>query len=267
MKTPLYQADTKDVIVERDAGIVTITLSRPEDQNRLTPDALAKLEVIAGELREDDAVRAVVVTGAGTRDFSMGILPPSLRESLGKENVVAIVRLANRAFDAIDSLPQVVIAGLNGATRGGAAELALACDIRVASDRATLAFPEVQVGGFPGAGGPLRLAMAVGRARALELICTSREIAAAEMEHIGLVQAVYPAARFTQELQELAQRVASAGPLATRGAKRIIRTRLEPGFHAARELADALRHSLEWSHDVAEGLAAAREGRSRALGR
>lgn len=261
MKTPLYQTDTKDVIVKRDDGVVTITLSRPDDQNRLTPDALAKLEVLAANLRDDDEVRAVVVTGEGSKDFSMGILPPSLRESLGKENVVAIVRLANRAFDAIDALPQVVIAGLNGAARGGAAELALACDIRVASENATLAFPEAQVGGFPGAGGPLRLAAAVGRARALELICTSREIAAAEMERIGLVQAVYPTQRFNDELQVLGRRVASAGPLATRGAKRIIRTRLEPGFRAARELADALRHPLEWSYDVAEGLAAAREGR------
>lgn len=261
MKPQLYQSDTKDVVVKRNERVVTVTLSRPDDENRLTPDALAKLEVLATELREDSDVQVLVITGAGDSHFSMGILPPSVRESLGKENVVAIVRLANRAFDAIDALPQVVIAGLNGKTRGGAAELALACDMRIASDNATVAFPEAQVGGFPGAGGPLRLAAAVGRARALELICTSREIGAAEMERIGLVQAVHPAGSFSAELHGLARRIASAGPLATRGAKRIIRTRLEPGFGAARELADALRHSLEWSDDVAEGLAANREGR------
>lgn len=261
MKPQLYQPNTQDVVAARDGRILTLTLSRPDDQNRLTPDALAKLEAIATELREDSEVQVVLITGAGGKDFSMGILPPSLRESLGKDNVVALVRLANRAFDAIDALPQVVIAGLNGNARGGAAELALACDIRVASETAKIAFPEAQWGGFPGAGGPVRLATAVGRARALELICTSREIGAAEMERLGLVQFVYPDASFPKELGELARRIAAAGPLATRGAKRIIRTRLEPGYAAARELADALRHYLEWSEDVAEGLAAHREKR------
>jgi enoyl-CoA hydratase len=261
MNRPNYQSNTPDIAVARDGRIVTLTLSRPEDQNRLTPDALAKLEVLAAELRDDSEAQVVVITGQGSTDFSMGILPPSLRESLGKDNVVALVRLANRVLDAIDALPQIVIAGINGNARGGAAELALACDIRAAADSATLAFPEAQVGGFPGAGGPLRLASAVGRARALELMCTSRVIDAAEMERIGLVQFVYPKSGFSKQLTELAARIAAAGPLATRGAKRIVRARLDPGFAASRELADALRHHLEWSSDVAEGLAAHREGR------
>jgi enoyl-CoA hydratase/carnithine racemase len=260
-RQPVYQAETQDLVIDRQQGVARLTLSRPDDQNRLTPDVLAKLELIAADLARDDEVHVVVISGQGRDDFSMGILPPWLRESLAKDDVIEIVRLANRAFNAVDALPQIVIGALNGNARGGAAELALACDIRIAAEHATVCFPEATWGGFPGAGGPTRLATAVGRARALELICTSREVGAREMERIGLVQDVHPVDEFDNAVNAFAERIAVAGPLAVRGAKRIIRTRLEPGLGAAHELADSLRYSLEWSHDVAEGLAADREKR------
>jgi enoyl-CoA hydratase/carnithine racemase len=124
-----------------------------------------------------------------------------------------------------------------------------------------MALPEASWGSFPGAGAPYRLASIVGRARALELICTSRTVDAPEMERIGLVQNVYASDRMMQEAGALAARIAAAGPLATRGAKRIMATRLEPGLSSARELSDALRYAIEWSDDVDEGIAANREGR------
>ena len=96
-----------------------------------------------------------------------------------------MVRLANAVFDKIEALPQVVIAALNGVTRAGAAEITLACDMRIAASHATFAVPEAKWGGFPGAGAPVRLPGIVGRARALELICTARELNAQEMETLG----------------------------------------------------------------------------------
>jgi enoyl-CoA hydratase/carnithine racemase len=105
------------------------------------------------------------------------------------------------------------------------------------------------------------LASLVGRGRALELIGTGREISAKEMERLGLVQAVYATNQLGDSAGALAARIAEAGPLAIRGAKRIMRTRAEPGLQAARELSDALRHELEWSGDVDEGIAAHREQR------
>jgi enoyl-CoA hydratase/carnithine racemase len=169
--------------------------------------------------------------------------------------------MANRLYDAIEALPQIVIAALNGITRAGAAELSLACDIRLAAAHATFALPEALWGGFPGAGGPVRLPGIVGRARALELICTGREVAADEMARIGLVLAIYRGEHVVAEAQALAERIAASGPIATRGAKRIMNVRGAAGFAAARELSDALRHALEWSRDVDEGMAAHREGR------
>jgi enoyl-CoA hydratase/carnithine racemase len=254
-------ADTSDLLVERAGGLATITINRPGEQNRLTPDALARLESVATELRDDQQVQALMITGAGKENFSSGILNPVLRASYSKEAIIAIVRLANRAFDALDALPQIVIAALNGPARAGAAELALAADIRLGADHASMAFPEAAWGGFPGAGGPYRLASVVGRGRALELICSGREVGAAELDRLGIVQGVYAEDKLAAAAGQLAQRIAEAGPLATRGAKRIIRSRLEPGVQAARELSDALRHELEWSRDVDEAIAAHREGR------
>ena len=255
-------AVTDNLVMKRAGRVAHITIANPDEQNRLTPNALAKLEVIAAELNRDEEIQAVIIAGEGAQNFSTGILNPVLRAAFSKDDIIALVRLANRAFNAIEAVPQIVIAAINGPARAGAAELALACDIRLSAEHATMTFPEAAWGGFPGAGGPYRLASIVGRARALELICSGREVEAKEMERIGLVQGVYSASALAAAAAELADRVAAAGPLAIRGAKRIIRSRLEPGLEAARELSDALRHELEWSRDVDEGIAAHREGRT-----
>ncbi len=254
-------AGSDEVRVARDGGVVSITMDRPAEQNRITRDVLLTLHGLTEQLASDEAAQVVVLTGAGREFFSMGILDPAVRASYTKEQIVELVRLANRTFDAIEALPQVVIAALNGIARAGAAELSLACDIRLAAAHATLAWPEALWGGFPGAGAPVRLPAIVGRARALELLCTGRELRADEMERLGLVLGVYPAARLLDEATALAMRIAASGPLAIRGAKRIMHMRALSGFAAARTLSDTLRHALEWSRDVDEGMAAHREGR------
>lgn len=254
-------AGSDEVRLEREGSVVTIILDRPADQNRLTRDVLMTLQGIADRLAADEKVQAVVITGCGTEFFSMGILNPVVRASYTKDQILELVRTANRLYDAIEALPQIVIAAFNGIARAGAAELSLACDIRLAAAHATFALPEARWGGFPGAGGPVRLPAIVGRARALELICTGREVSASEMERLGLVLAVYPAAKLLAEAHALAASIAASGPLAIRGAKRIMSVRGAEGFAAARALSDALRHALEWSHDVDEGMAAHRESR------
>jgi len=251
-----------EVVLRRDGRVATITIDRVADQNRLTLEVLRELQGAVDALAGDEETQAVVLTGAGSEFFSMGILNPTVRASYTKPQILELVRTANRLYDALEALPQIVIAALNGAARAGAAELSLACDIRLAAAHATWALPEALWGGFPGAGGPVRLPMLVGRARALEIMCTGRELDAAELERLGLVLAVYPADRLLAEAHALASRIAASGPLATRGAKRIVNTRLYGGFGEARALADTLRHALEWSRDVDEGMAAHREGRA-----
>src|SRR3989454_2364422 len=211
-----------DVRVERAERVLTLTFDRPGDQNRLTRDVLLTMQGIADDLGGDDEIQAVVVTGSGAEFFSMGILNPTVRASYTKEQILDLVRIANRLYDAIEALPQVVIAAFNGAARAGAAELALACDMRLAAAHATFGLPEALWGGFPGAGGPVRLPAIVGRARALELICTGREIDAEEMERLGLVLAVHPEERLLPEARALAAPGGASGPDAPPRGDRIL---------------------------------------------
>jgi enoyl-CoA hydratase/carnithine racemase len=259
----LYEGgvSSTEVVLRRDGRVATITIDRVADQNRLTLEVLQALQRAADALAADEDTQAVVLTGGGSEFFSMGILNPTVRASYTKPQILELVRTANRLYDALEALPQIVIAALNGAARAGAAELSLACDIRLAAAHVTWALPEALWGGFPGAGGPVRLPMLVGRARALEIMCTGRELDAAELERLGLVLAVHPRERLLAEAQALAAWIAASGPLAIRGAKRIVSTRLYGGFGEARALSDTLRHALEWSRDVDEGMAAHREGR------
>lgn len=246
--------------LEADGAVGVITIDNVEDDNRMTPDSMAALGEAVRHLGGSDDIHAVLVTGAGDK-FSFGLLNPVIRAAMSKEDVIRFVMLANQVFDALERLPQVVVCAINGPLRAGASELALACDIRLAADTTDLALPEATWGGFPGAGAPVRLPGVIGHGRALQLICTGRLIDAAEMLRIGLVEEVHPAGELREAAVALARHIAASGPLATRGAKRIMRVRQEPGLSAARELSDALRRELEWSHDVDEGMAAHREGR------
>ena len=262
MMSPSWSAVTNDLTADVAGGVMTITLARPDEANRMTPEALAKLEQVAIGLAYRNDVNAVVVTGAGGEHFSTGLLNPKLRASLSKHDIVALVRLANRAFTALEMAPQIVIAALNGPMRAGGCELALACDIRIAAETVTMHLPEAMWGGFPGAGGPMRLAAIVGRGKALQLIATGATVDAREMHRLGLVEEVVPAGEAKAAAAVMARTIAAAAPLATRGAKRIVRTRLDASLPAAAEVADALRYALEWSEDVDESHAAQSEGRS-----
>jgi enoyl-CoA hydratase/carnithine racemase len=241
--------------------IARIVFNRPDEQNLLSRDLLLALRTVADDLASNPDIQVLTLTAEGTECFSTGILTPALRGRLAKDEVLRLIRLANETFDAIEALPQIVVAGLNGYVRAGAVELALACDIRIAGDHVRLSSPEAKWGGFPGAGAPVRLPNIVGAARTLELLCTGREIDATEMERYGLAEFVVPRDHVHAKMDALAEAIASNGPLATRGTKRIVRLREAAGSRAARELSDVLRSALEFSQDVDEGIAATRAGR------
>ena len=245
---------------EGPVGVVTI--DNEAEQNRLTPAALAELAQIAARLKARDDMHVLLIRGGGSEYFSTGLLNPVLRAGMSKQEVIDLVVAAATAFDAIEMLPQVVIAGINGVVRAGGVELALACDIRIAADHVHMMLPEAKWGGFPGAGGPLRLSRLVGRARALELICSGRQVDSHEMDKIGFVQKVVARPDFDRALHEFVAMIAGSGPLAVRGAKKIMKVAEEPGFDAAREISLSLRRELEWSADVDEGIRAHQEGRA-----
>tara|TARA_A100001037_G_scaffold285126_1_gene292159 strand:+ start:392 stop:1192 length:801 start_codon:yes stop_codon:yes gene_type:complete len=253
--------DENALRIELKPPVATITIDRPDNENRFDPSLLQRFGKMVEELRNSSEIHAVVITGAGDDWFSAGLMNPAIRAAMTKDEVIAYVVDGNRIFDELEALPQITIAAINGKIVAGASELALACDIRIAGDHSSLMLPEAKWGGFPGAGAPHRLPMAVGHSHALELIATGKEIDAAEMLRIGFVNHLHPQGKVHAAADALARTIAANGPLATRGAKRIARARQEPGFRAAREMSDTLRHALEWSHDVDEGIAAAKEGR------
>ena len=249
------------VLLARDGRLAVITLNRPEDGNRWRKEMLLAFEPVVAALHQDEEAQVVVIRGAGEEYFSWGAFDPAIRGAMDKQEIVDFVLRGARLRDSLELLPQIVIAALNGKARGNGVELALACDMRFTSDRATISFPEADMGGIPGGGGPARLPAVVGRARALELLCSGREVGAEEMVRIGFALAAYPHARLMDEVMAFARHISEKGPIALRGAKRIAHTRLAPGLKEARQLSDELRAKLEWSHDVDEAIAAHRESR------
>lgn len=206
------------VDLERDGPVALIAVNRPEALNAFDT---AHLEALLARLREvgaDEGVRAIVITGAGERAFIAGA---DIKEMQGKTPLSAkgFAELGQAVCAAIEGAPQPVIAAINGFALGGGCEVALACDIRLASDRAQLGQPEVGLGILPAWGGTQRLPRLVGAGRAKEIIFTGRRVGAEEALRIGLVNAVHPAGDLLPRARELAAGIAAQGPLAVRHAK------------------------------------------------
>ena len=200
-------------------------------------------------------VRAVVVTGRGDRAFcagSHGGAFEAQRGSAGRERL----ELEGRVSSSLAGLPMPTIAAIEGNALGGGLELALCCDLRIASSRARLGLPEVRLAVTPGSGGTQRLPRVVGPARAKELILTGRVIAAEEAERIGLVNEVVPAGEARPRADEVAEEIAARGPLAVREAKRLIDAAWDVDLDAglAAELDASVR--IFASEDMLEGASA-----------
>ncbi|MDQ2674846.1 MAG: enoyl-CoA hydratase-related protein [Chloroflexota bacterium] len=224
--------------------VARLTLDNPP-LNLVTRDLLEQLETGLATLEAADPgdVRAVVVTGAGGRAFSAGSHVGDFehqRGAAGRERH----ELESGAAARLARLPMPTIAAIEGNALGGGLELALCCDIRIASDRAKLGLPEVRLAVTPGAGGTQRLSRVVGEARARELILTGRILDATEAERIGLVNRVVPAGQAVAAAAEIGEEIAARGPLAVREAKRLV------ALSSDVDLASGLKAELDASDRV-----------------
>lgn len=248
------------VLLDVTEGVATLTLNRPEAMNSFNVAMLQALGQRLAELRFDTAVRVVIITGAGERAFSAGA---DLKERAGMapEQVKAFIFNIRRLMDDVELFPKPVIAAVNGVALGGGTELALASDIRLASETATMGLTETRLAIIPGAGGTQRLPRLVGKGVAKELIFTGRRIAAAEALRIGLVNHVHPADQLMTACRALAEEICLSGPIAVEQAKYAINR----GLEADMQTGLAIESNAYWicipTEDRLEGLAAFREKR------
>ena len=209
------------ILVDRRDRVAIITINRPEKRNALNIQTRAEGAAILDELHDDDAIRVVVFTGAGDKAFIAGA---DIAEFAGRTALQQrAIMLERGLFNAIDTFPKPVIAMVNGYCLGGGCELALACDIRIASENASFGQPEINLGIIPGGGGTQRLPRLIGEGKAMEMILTGEIINAQEAFRCGLVNQVVPADHLEAKTMEIANRIAEKSPIALRLAKEAVK--------------------------------------------
>jgi enoyl-CoA hydratase len=209
------------LIYEKIEGIGHVTLNRPEALNAYNIEMRDDLYEVLTAIRDDDEVRVGIVTGAGEKAFCAGA---DLSEFLTAPPPVAArkVRFARDVWKLFLSLPQPMIAALHGYVLGSGIEIALCCDIRIASPECKFGLPEMGLGIIPAAGGTQTLPRTIGRSRALEMLLTNRWIGAEEAYQFGLVNRIVPKSELLQTVEQMAVKIASHDPGAVRSAKEAV---------------------------------------------
>ncbi|MGM9922781.1 MAG: enoyl-CoA hydratase [Bacillus sp. (in: firmicutes)] len=249
------------VLIEQlDEGIVLLTLNRPNQANALNKETLTKLHEILEEIADDATVRCVMITGSGEKAFCAGA---DLKERKGLKNheVEKAVSLIRDTITKVEALPQPVIAVMNGVAFGGGLELALACDLRVASNTASFGLTETSLAIIPGAGGTQRLPRLIGVAKAKELIFTAARITAGEAETIGLITRAVEPAELMGAASALAERIIQNGPIALKQAKKAIHYGMETDLQTGLKVEEWCYSATIPTKDRLEGLQAFAEKR------
>lgn len=245
------------VLAQRDGAVGIVTINRPSALNALSNDVLSQVVTAMEELDADDEVRAVVVTG-GPQVFAAGADLKQLVDSAEKSGFVAS---RGSLWDRVRRIQTPLIAAVSGYALGAGCELAMSCDLIVASETARFGQPEINVGIMPGAGGTQRLTRAIGKARAMELVLTGRMMDAYEAARVGLVNRVVPVEVLADEALALAREIASKPPISARLAKAAVLKSFET------TLAEGLEHERQSmavvleTEDAREGIAAFLEKR------
>jgi enoyl-CoA hydratase len=248
-----------DVVIEN--NVATVTMNRPEALNAFNPEQMRAVIDAFNGLRDDDRVRVAILTGAGERSFAAGADIKKMA-NMSSEEGFAFGRLGHELANAVEGFPRPVIAAVNGYALGGGCEIALASDIRLASENAVFAQPEVTLGIPPGWGGSQRLTRLIGPGLAAELIYTGRRVKADEALKLGLVNGVYPLPELLPAARALADAIAKNSPRAVAQSKRLIRLALngsiDEGLAAE---ANAFGEAFE-TEDQREGMGAFVEKRA-----
>ena len=248
------------LIYEKKESIGVLTINRPQRMNAISNELTSELKKFLDEIENDDKLRVLVITGAGDKAFVAGA---DINELVDRDALIGrrVSRQRQEIFSRIENLHVPAIAAINGYALGGGLELALACSIRVCSDKAQFGAPEVKLGIIPGDGGTQRLPRLVGLGRAMEMILTGDFIDAEEAYRIGLVNKIVPHEELMEKTMELAKKIASRPPLAVRYAKETVNKSLE-GSTVSGFALESFLHALSCTtEDKKEGVSAFLEKR------
>jgi enoyl-CoA hydratase len=242
----------ENVTVSREGPVATVQLNRPSVLNALNGDLMNELTDALGELDRDVTVRCLIVTG-NDRAFAAGA---DIREMSGATTVEMMERNWIAYWDRLKGVSKPIIAAVSGYALGGGCELAMACDLIVASETAQFGQPEINIGVMPGAGGTQRLTRALGKSKAMEMVLTGRNISAREAEARGLVTRVVPVEMYLEEAKNLAREISSKAPIAVRMAKDAINKAAEISLAEGLEYERKLFYMLFATEDQDEGMLA-----------
>jgi len=237
-----------------------ITLNRPEAANAMSLQLLKELNETLVAISKNREIRVVLITGSGEKAFCAGA-DLKERKTMNEQQVRETVKLIGSTVNQVEALPQPVIAVMNGVAFGGGLELALACDLRIASSEAKMGLTEVSLGIIPGAGGTQRLPRIIGVGKAKELIYTARRISANEALEIGLINSVYDKEILLEKATELALEIAKNAPLSLIQAKVAINKGIEVDLTTGLKIEELAYNELLHTEDRLEGLVAFQEKR------
>jgi enoyl-CoA hydratase len=218
--------ELKNTLYEKSEGIATITINRPDALNALNLETIREIDARLQEAEDDQEVKVVVITGAGDRAFSAGA-DLNMMKGAGPIGGTELSMHGQKVCNHAEALGKPVIASISGYALGGGIELAMACDIRIASENAQFGQPEINVGLIPGWGGTQRLPRYVGKGIAKEMIFTGKRIDAKTAERMGLINAVVPADQLKAKTRELALELAGKPPIAIKLSKALINNSTE----------------------------------------
>ena len=254
-----YMTDYETILIEKRDKVAILTINRPDKLNALNSKVHVEGVSALEELRKDDTVRVVVITGAGEKSFVAGA---DISEFAGQTPVTQRDLFHEKTlFNTIDNFPKPVIAMINGFCLGGGNELALACDIRIASENARFAQPEINLGIMCGGGGTQRLTRLIGEGRAMEIILSGDMIDANKALQFGLVNHVFPLEELEAKTLEFAAKIAEKAPIALQMSKEAVK------FASRSNLDEGLRREVDLfaicfsTEDKTEGVSAFLEKR------
>jgi enoyl-CoA hydratase len=252
--------DFKFIVYEKSEGIATITLNRPEALNAFSKEVVSEVLQALEDIRSDESVRVVILTGAGEKAFSVGA---DIKAMIGMNSLKAreLSLMGEKLCLALENLEKPVIAALNGYALGGGLEVAMSCDLRIASENSRMGQTEINIGLIPGWGGTQRLTRLVGRTKAKEMVFTGKMIDAKTAEQLGIVNMVVPADKFRETVRQFALELASKAPVAIKVAKALIDKGAEIGLDSALALEREGFGVVASTEDLQEGVNAFTEKR------